>query len=89
MTSVRLPYLSKARRVVLKVGSAVLTTPDGLNRPLIERLVAESFALRGSDREFVIVSSGAVAAGCRKLGLSSRPRASPSSKPWPRPARAP
>jgi glutamate 5-kinase len=80
MTSVRQTYLSKARRIVLKVGSAVLTTPDGLNLPLIERLVAESGALQGGEREFIIVSSGAVAAGCRKLGLSSRPTGIPEQQ---------
>ena len=80
MTSVRQPYLSKARRIVLKVGSAVLTTPDGLNLPLIERLVAESGALQGGEREFIIVSSGAIAAGCRKLGLSSRPTGIPEQQ---------
>ncbi len=80
MTSMRQQYLSKTRRVVLKVGSAVLTAPDGLNRPLIERLVAESGALRGGEREFIIVSSGAVAAGCRKLGLSSRPAGIPQQQ---------
>jgi glutamate 5-kinase len=80
MTSLRQTYLSKARRVVLKAGSAVLTTADGLNRPLIERLVAESFALPGGDREFVIVSSGAVAAGCRKLGLGACPTGIPQQQ---------
>ncbi|HEY9074617.1 MAG TPA: glutamate 5-kinase, partial [Desulfobaccales bacterium] len=73
MTSVRRQFLSKAKRVVLKLGSAVLTAPDGLNQPLIQRLVAEIGALKGGEREFIIVSSGAIAAGCRKLGLSSRP----------------
>ncbi|MCL4503864.1 MAG: glutamate 5-kinase [Deltaproteobacteria bacterium] len=80
MTSVRQPYLNKARRIVLKVGSAVLTTPEGLNLPLIERLVAESGALQGGEREFIIVSSGAIAAGCRKLGLSSRPTGIPEQQ---------
>jgi len=80
MTSMRQQYLSKTRRVVLKVGSAVLTTADGLNLPLIERLVAESGSLRGGEREFIIVSSGAIAAGCRKLGLSSRPSGIPQQQ---------
>ncbi|MBM4274735.1 MAG: glutamate 5-kinase, partial [Deltaproteobacteria bacterium] len=80
MTSIRQPYLSKARRVVLKVGSAVLTTAEGLNQPLIERLIAESFSPKVGEREFIIVSSGAVAAGCRKLGLSSRPTGIPQQQ---------
>jgi glutamate 5-kinase len=66
--------------VVLKLGSAVLTAPEGLNQPLIQRLVAEIGALMGGEREFIIVSSGAVAAGCRKLGLSSRPAGIPQQQ---------
>ena len=75
MTMVRQPYLSKARRVVLKLGSAVLAAAEGLNQPLIQRLVGEISALRGGggELEFIIVSSGAMAAGCRKLGLSTCP----------------
>ncbi|HZE21398.1 MAG TPA: glutamate 5-kinase, partial [Desulfobaccales bacterium] len=71
MTSLRHQYLSKARRIVLKLGSAVLTADDALNLPLIQRLVEEISRLRSADREFILVSSGALAAGCRKLGLSS------------------
>ena len=88
MDSLRQQYLSKAKRVVLKLGSAVLTAADGLNQPLIQRLVGEIGRLSSGDREFILVSSGAIAAGCRKLGLESRPRASPRPRPWPPPARA-
>jgi glutamate 5-kinase len=76
----RQPYLSKAKRVVLKLGSAVLTAPDGLNQPLIQRLVGEIGHLLSAEREFIIVSSGAIAAGCRKLGLESRPTGIPQAQ---------
>ena len=46
MNPLRQQYLSKARRVVLKLGSAVLTAPDGLNLPLIQQLVGEIGGLR-------------------------------------------
>lgn len=77
MKELRQTYLNKARRVVLKLGSAVLTAPDGLNLPLIQRLVAEIALLRRAEHQFVLVSSGAVAAGLRKLGLSERPGGMP------------
>ncbi len=82
MTLVRQPYLSKARRVVLKLGSAVLTAAAGLNQPLIQRLAGEISALRGAggELEFIIVSSGALAAGCRKLGLSTSPTGIPQQQ---------
>jgi glutamate 5-kinase len=65
---------------VLKLGSAVLTAADGLNQPLIERLVGEIGHLRHGEREFILVSSGAIAAGCRKLGLTSRPPGIPQQQ---------
>ena len=80
MKQLRQQYLSKARRVVLKLGSAVLTAPDGLNLPLIQRLVGEIGKLRSGEREFILVSSGAIAAGCRKLGLTSRPSGIPQQQ---------
>jgi glutamate 5-kinase len=76
----RRQHLTKARRVVLKLGSAVVTAPDGLNLPLLQRLVEEIAHLRGKEREFVLVSSGAIAAGCRKLGLASRPAGIPQQQ---------
>jgi glutamate 5-kinase len=76
----RQQYLSKAKRVVLKLGSAVLTAPHGLNQPLIQRLVGEIGRLSSSDREFILVSSGAIAAGCRKLGFASRPAGIPQAQ---------
>lgn len=80
MHPLRQQHLSKARRVVLKLGSAVLTAPEGLNQPLIARLVGEMGHLRHGEREFILVSSGAIAAGCRKLGLSSRPLGIPQQQ---------
>ncbi len=76
----RRQYLTKARRVVLKLGSAVVTAPDGLNLPLLQRLVEEIAHLRGKEREFVLVSSGAIAAGCRKLGIATRPAGIPQQQ---------
>lgn len=80
MSQLHRQHLSKARRVVLKLGSAVLTAPQGLNQPLIERLVGEIARLRKGEREFILVSSGAIAAGCRKLGLTSRPPGIPQQQ---------
>jgi glutamate 5-kinase len=80
MEHLRQQYLSRARRVVLKLGSAVLTADDGLNQSLIQRLVGEIGRLVSADREFILVSSGAIAAGCRKLGLESRPAGIPQAQ---------
>ena len=63
-------YLDRARRVVVKVGSAVLTGEDGLNKTVIGALAEQLVRLRDSGREVILVSSGAVAAGKKRLGLS-------------------
>lgn len=68
----RRQLLAKARRVVVKVGSAVLTADDGLNRPVMECLARDLCYLRESGHEVILVSSGAVAAGRKALGLGSR-----------------
>ena len=65
-------YLSKTRRVVVKVGSAVLTDASGLNHDVLEQLATALCYLRQSGREVILVSSGAVAAGRRRLGLVRR-----------------
>lgn len=64
--------LKKAKRVVVKVGSAVLTGQDGLNREVVDGLVRQLAALRQQGREVILVSSGAVAAGRRKLQMTGR-----------------
>ena len=62
--------LSKARRVVIKVGSAVLTSSGGgLDQKRIEQLAKEIVSIMDERREVVLVSSGAIAAGLAKLGL--------------------
>ncbi len=55
--------LKKARRVLIKVGSAVLAGAEGLDGERIEHLVSQIAALHDRDLSIVLVSSGAVAAG--------------------------
>jgi glutamate 5-kinase len=77
----RREILKKVRRIVIKVGSRVITGEDnGLDRGLIGRLSAEVAALHDRNREVIIVSSGAVAAGRKDLGLSGRPRTIPQKQ---------
>ena len=66
----RKTIFSKARRIVVKVGSAVLTSSDqGLDEDRIERLAADVSAIMSQGRQVILVSSGAIAAGLAKLGL--------------------
>lgn len=63
MTLDRQEALARARSVVVKVGSAVLTTPEGLNLPVLRDLVDQLHRLARAGRRVTLVSSGAVAAG--------------------------
>jgi glutamate 5-kinase len=61
-----------AHRVVVKIGSSSLTsTAGGLDHARLDGLVDAVAARR--DREIVLVSSGAIAAGLAPLGLDRRP----------------
>ena len=65
--------IERAKRVVVKVGSSSLTTPDGaLDYSRLERLV-QALADRATRSEVILVSSGAIAAGLAPLGLTKRP----------------
>ncbi|MGH8908041.1 MAG: glutamate 5-kinase [Egibacteraceae bacterium] len=65
---------ARPKRVVVKVGSSSLRLPSGgLDTRLVADLVAQIAALRGLRVEVVLVSSGAVAAGLKPLGLLRRP----------------
>jgi glutamate 5-kinase len=66
---IRKDVLSRVRRVVLKLGSSVVTNPEGLDLPVL-RGIADDVCLNiRNGKEFIIVSSGAVAAGLRRVGL--------------------
>jgi glutamate 5-kinase len=64
----RQDVFAQARRVVIKVGSAVLTGKNGLDLRVVNRLADQIAGLHDRGIDFVLVSSGAVAAGCRVMG---------------------
>ena len=67
--------LTQARRVVVKVGSALLVDGQSgrINRSWLETLVADLLRLRARGQKVILVSSGAIALGRRRLGLKSGP----------------
>ena len=67
--------LATARRLVVKVGSALVTNNgNGLDLTAIAGWARQIAALRAAGREVVLVSSGAVACGVQRLGWQRRPR---------------
>lgn len=69
----RKEWFAKARRVVIKVGSNILSAPGGLNLDIVTTLSGQIHDLMESGKEVILVSSGAVAAGMGRLALDKRP----------------
>ena len=64
----RRQVMSQAKRVVIKVGSAVLAGPHGLDTEVVANLATQIAGLVDQGRHVLLVSSGAVAAGREVLG---------------------
>ena len=64
--------LTQAKRVVVKIGSALLTDAETgkLNRPWLQAFVEDIATMRARGQEMLIVSSGAIALGRRALKLA-------------------
>lgn len=66
----------EARRLVVKVGSSLVTNDGrGLDHGAVAHWAEEIAALKRSGRDVVLVSSGAIAEGVKRLGWKTRPRA--------------
>ncbi len=67
-----------ARRLVIKVGSRLLAGKrGGVDSRFVGALVSEIAALREQGKEVLLVTSGAIAAGSREMGLKRRPGSLP------------
>jgi glutamate 5-kinase len=65
--------LAGARRVVVKIGSALLAVESGeIRRSWLNALAGDVARCRCRGQEVILVSSGAIAVGRRQLGLTSR-----------------
>lgn len=66
--------------MVVKLGTNALTHATGrFHRPHFEKLASELLAL-GEGRQLIVVSSGAIALGVERLGLSARPKDMPGKQ---------
>lgn len=67
--------LKQAKRIVVKIGSSLVASRDaGLRPDRIERLAEEIGTLHASGREVLVVSSGAIVSGIKKLSLKDHPK---------------
>lgn len=77
-TGSRAEWLGTPRRIVVKVGSGVLSHGGvGLHRPTLHALAGCLARVREQGVEPILVSSGAILAGMEALGLTERPRELP------------
>jgi glutamate 5-kinase len=68
--------VARARRLVVKVGSTLVTDEGrGVDLAAVARWAEEIAALKDEGRQVALVSSGAIAEGMRRLGWSKRPAA--------------
>ena len=65
---------SDAKRVVIKVGSSLVTNESGLNEDFLSDLIKQIAFIVSQGLEVLVVTSGAVAAGIKRLELKKRPK---------------
>ena len=68
---------NRIQRVVVKVGSNVLTAQAGLNLEAIASISSQICQLLDQGTQIILVSSGAMASGMKKMGFPKRPEAIP------------
>ena len=76
----RKALLAHVKRVVIKIGSGVISNTAGLEKSQIEAIAKDVCGLLDRDLEVIIVSSGAVAAGKGQLGIVGRPQTIPQKQ---------
>ncbi len=76
----RKEQLAGVRRILVKVGSAVLTGEEGLNLHVIEQLACDIAALRERGCQVVLVSSGAIASGKHRMGIEGKLKSIPQKQ---------
>ncbi|MCK5417513.1 MAG: glutamate 5-kinase [Desulfobacterales bacterium] len=73
MKNNRKPGFDRVKRMVVKIGSNVLTENNGLNLTAIRSITRQICRLIDAGLEVILVSSGAMASGVKKVGLTKRP----------------
>jgi glutamate 5-kinase len=76
----RKEQLTNVRKILVKVGSAVLTGEDGLDLNIIEQLVGDIAALCERGCQVVLVSSGAIASGKHRMGIEGKLKSIPQKQ---------
>ncbi len=76
----RKEQLGNVKKIVVKVGSAVLTGDSGIDLDIIEQLVSDIAALRVRGFQVVFVSSGAISSGKHRMGIEGKLKTLPQKQ---------
>ena len=77
---IRKEFLGSVRRIVLKLGSSVVTNAEGLDRAVMDGIADDVCRYKRQGKEFIMVSSGAIAAGARRLNFREGARTIPQKQ---------
>ena len=80
MVRERKEILLNVKRVLIKIGTGVLTGQDGLDLDIIKQLVDEIAELTKKGYQIVIISSGAIASGMQKMGFAGKHKSIPQKQ---------
>ena len=80
MTNDRETIFQNAGRIVVKLGSGILTGDNGLNLDVITSISHQISTLTDSGIEVIMISSGAVASGMKKMNMREKPGTTPGKQ---------
>ncbi len=80
MKNLRLETLAHVKKILIKIGSAVLTGTDGLDLKVVDSLVTEISGLVNQGYSIILVSSGAIASGKHRLNITGRLKSIPEKQ---------
>jgi len=72
MSQIRKHVVSNVKKALIKIGTGVLAGTDGLDLSIVEQLVDEMVELRSRGMQIVIVTSGAIASGKHRMGITGK-----------------
>ncbi len=80
MSEERKEILTGVKRILIKVGTGVLTGKEGLDLAIIDQLVEDIADITGRGVHVVMVTSGAIASGKHRMGLTGRLKSMPEKQ---------
>jgi len=80
MENIRQDVLAHAKRILIKVGSAVLTGNDGLDLKIIDGLVRDMSSLVQNGYSVVLVTSGAIVSGKQRMNITGKLKSMPEKQ---------